>query len=630
MGFIDPLSLLWLGLVVPAIVLLYLLKLKRRPVTVSSVLLWSQLLKDVQANAPFQKLRRNLLLFLQLLVACLGILALARPFYRARSLGGKNVIVVLDGSASMKSRDAGGSTRFEAARRTALRMVDAMQRGDAMMALLATARPHRLAPFTTDRAELRRALMAAEARDTTTDLREAIVMATSVAGSGARAGTQIYVLSDGAVGDLDEIDTLGASLQFVRFGERSQNVGIVAFDARKPFAGGGAYQAFAAVRNYGSEPVSCNLELYRDETLFDVRPLSLPAADAKKGFAEQTLVLPNLAAGAGILRARLDCQDDLDADNEAYAQLATQRETRVLLVTPGNLFLEQAIRTAPAARVTVLAPGAYQGQPGYDVVVFDSFNPATVGPGNYLYFNAAGPTSPVELEQRVQETTVTDWNRSHPVMRYVNLQQLDLRTAWKARVRPWGQELATHSEGPLIAVGERQEMTVGDQRLTFRSLCVGFPLLESDFWQRVSFPIFVSNALQWLATRPAEAEGQRLRTGETATIGLPEGVRSVTVTDPKGRRRALEAEGPALLDRDTEDAGIYRVEGARGFRARFAANLLSREESDTHPRDKLQFGRRPVEAAGPSRITPQESWRWLALLALGILALEWYGYHRRV
>src|SRR5262249_15698395 len=155
-----------------------------------------------------------------------------------------------------------------------------------------------------------------------------------------------------------------------------------------------------------TEPVACNLELYRDDTLFDVRPLALPAVDPAKGFAEQTLVLPDLVLRAGMLRARLDCQDDLDADNEAYAQLIPQREMRVLLVTEGNLFLEQAVRTEPAARLAVLPPNAYRAQPGYDVVIFDGFTPAAVGPGNFLYFNAGGPSCPVELERKVEDVTV--------------------------------------------------------------------------------------------------------------------------------------------------------------------------------------------------------------------------------
>src|SRR5207302_144167 len=154
---------------------------------------------------------------------------------------------------------------------------------------------------------------------------------------------------------------------------------------------------------------------------------------------------------------------------------------------------------------------------------------------------------------------------------------------WKAKVRPWGQELAADADGAVIVAGERQDAAVDEQRLTFKSLYVGFSLLDSDFWERVGFPIFVGNAIDWLGARPGQSEGQQLRTGEVAEIGLPGGVRSATVTDPGGRRRVVGADGPVLLYRDTEEAGIYTMEGPNRFRTQFAANLLSREESDTRP-----------------------------------------------
>src|SRR5207247_5460387 len=117
---------------------------------------------------------------------------------------------------------------------------------------------------------------------------------------------------------------------------------------------------FVAVRNYGAAQRSGTLELYRDGNLFDARPLSLPAA-GERGFSEQAVVLERIPPGAAILRARVDIQDDLDADNEAYAQVGGGRQTRVLLVTAGNVFLEKAILADPDVRLEVTAPGGYRG-----------------------------------------------------------------------------------------------------------------------------------------------------------------------------------------------------------------------------------------------------------------------------
>src|SRR5207248_7158361 len=101
MHFIAPLALLWAIPIGGIIVLMYILKLRRKDVVVSSTFLWRQVIRDVQANAPFQKLRKNLLLLLQLIIAALIIFALARPFVRASGIGGRNIVLIVDTSASM-------------------------------------------------------------------------------------------------------------------------------------------------------------------------------------------------------------------------------------------------------------------------------------------------------------------------------------------------------------------------------------------------------------------------------------------------------------------------------------------------------------------------------------------------
>src|SRR2546423_14724202 len=113
MNLFHPLSLLWALPLSGLIVLMYILKLRRKDVVVSSTFLWRQVIRDVQANAPFQKLRKNLLLLLQLLAAALLVLALSRPFWRGHGIGGRSVVIVVDTSASMATTDESGS-RLEA------------------------------------------------------------------------------------------------------------------------------------------------------------------------------------------------------------------------------------------------------------------------------------------------------------------------------------------------------------------------------------------------------------------------------------------------------------------------------------------------------------------------------------
>src|SRR6185369_13559066 len=90
---------------VPPLVLLYFLKLRRRQMAVASTLLWRKAVQDLQVNSPFQRLRRNLLLLLQLLILLCAILAIAEPTQSANRGEGKLKILLLDASASMATKE---------------------------------------------------------------------------------------------------------------------------------------------------------------------------------------------------------------------------------------------------------------------------------------------------------------------------------------------------------------------------------------------------------------------------------------------------------------------------------------------------------------------------------------------
>src|SRR3712207_6737091 len=133
MGLLAPLALLLLALALPIIVL-YMLRLRRPPAPVSSILLWEAVLADLEANVPWQRLRRHWLLILQLLILLLLVLALARPFGLTAEAATGNTIIVLDASASMRATDVAPS-RFERARAEARALIDRLA-PDARMALI--------------------------------------------------------------------------------------------------------------------------------------------------------------------------------------------------------------------------------------------------------------------------------------------------------------------------------------------------------------------------------------------------------------------------------------------------------------------------------------------------------------
>src|SRR3954452_5067995 len=111
------------------IIALYFLKLRRRPVQVSSTLLWKRSLEDLHVNSLFQRLRKNLLLFLQLLAVILAMLALTCPRIKGSGIQGQRFVLAIDNSASMSAADVKPS-RLARAREEAKKVVSAMESDD--------------------------------------------------------------------------------------------------------------------------------------------------------------------------------------------------------------------------------------------------------------------------------------------------------------------------------------------------------------------------------------------------------------------------------------------------------------------------------------------------------------------
>src|SRR5215510_12835430 len=137
MSFLAPAAFAFAA-AIPIVIVFYLLKRKRVVHLVSSTLLWQKFLAETQASAPFQKLRHNWLLVLQILMLALAIFALARPYFSGRITGGRLQVIILDASASMQSKDESPS-RFEKARTEALDLVNALRDTDQMVVLQAGA-----------------------------------------------------------------------------------------------------------------------------------------------------------------------------------------------------------------------------------------------------------------------------------------------------------------------------------------------------------------------------------------------------------------------------------------------------------------------------------------------------------
>ncbi len=609
MSFLAPAAFAFAA-AIPVVILFYLLKRKRVVKLVSSTLLWQKFLEETRASAPFQKLRHHWLLVLQLLLLVLAILALARPYFAGVSPGGRLLVVILDASASMQGRDEEPS-RFERARQAALALVDSLRDTDQMVVLQAAAQTEVKQSPTSNKAALRRALQACAVTDSPTRLLEAFQLAQPLVRD--HAGAEIHLFSDGATGGLDEFEHEGLNVVYHRFGTRADNRGIVSLDVRAHPDDPTRRAVFAAIANAATNPAPARVELLFDGQLLETRLLDLAPRETRP-----VLFTVNQERD-GIFTLRLAGADDLPADNEAAVVSPLPRPVKVLLVTRGNRFLEKALAAVPRSEVFVAATTAGPAR-DYDLVVLDDVEPADWPEVNVLAIRVA-PPGWIEPTGRVEAPTLVDWRNTHPLLRFVTFDNVAVAEALTVKTPDWAIPLLEARETPLILAGEV------DRR---RVIWLGFDTLQSTWPLRVSFPIFIANAVDWLNPASLTAARFQVQAGDPLRLPLTEPVREARVRLPDAAERTLPVDPGAreVVFGDTTRRGVYRVSAGTNEVA-FAVNLLDAAETDLTPQAEIRFGRYARAEAVQVRPANLEMWRWLVAAALAVLLFEWWFYHKR-
>jgi hypothetical protein len=600
----------WFAATLPVVVVFYLLKRRRVVKLVSSTVLWQKFLADTQANAPFQKLRHNWLLILQLLLLLLAILALSRPYFSGHSRTSGLRVVILDASASMQSTDESPS-RFEKARSQALHLVDSLKDQEQMLVLLAAGNTVVKQSATSDKADLRRAIESCQVTDSTTRLTEALKLAATLVRD--KHDPEIHLFSDGAAGDLSEFENKGLNVTYHREGTRCDNIGITTLDVRDNPENHKERAIYTSIVNYSTNTQQTVLNLLFDQQIVDTRPLGLAPGETSPQVFSAT------QERDGIFTVKIDAKDDLAADNQASVVSLLPQPIRVLLVTHGNRFMEKALRSASGVELSV-STDTVDGAPDSDVVVLDDVVPTAWPKGSVLAFHVAGTNLFQDGWTNIESPAIVDWKNTHPLLRYINLDNIQISEAVGVRTPAWGVPLVEARQTPLLLAGELSRQKI---------IWIGFDTLQSTWPLRVSFPMFIANAVEWLNPASSKSREFLLHAGEPFRYAPSQPVDSVEITLPGGVKKTIPAAGNReFVFGDTTRQGTYRLRAGTNEVA-FCVNVLDATESNTKPREELQFGKFNTVGATEVKQASVEMWRWIAAGALAVLMFEWWYYHRR-
>jgi VWA domain-containing protein/aerotolerance regulator-like protein len=609
MNFLAPVAFFFAA-AIPVVILFYLLKRKRVVRLVSSTLLWQKFLAETQASAPFQRLRHNWLLILQLIMLTLAILALARPYFSGKVTGGRLQVVILDASASMQSTDESPS-RFEKARGEALKLVDGLRDTDQMVVLQAAAHTEVKQSATSEKSALRRAIQSATVTDSTTRLNEALKMAESLTRDNNDA--EVHLLSDGAAPGMKELENKGLRLVYHRVGQSANNLGIVSLDVRQNPENPNQRAIFTSVANFSPDEQKTEVELLFDGQLIEAKALTIPPTNTTP------VVFIAAQPHDGVFTVRLTAKDDLKVDNQASIVSMLPLPVKVLLVTQGNRFLEKALKSAGKIELAV-ASSLTEEKPDFDMVVLDDVAPGVWPSLNVLAIRTMN-TNWFESVGEVEGPAIVDWRVAHPLSRFVTFDNVQIAKALTVKTPTWAVAVVDSPQTPLVLAGE-----LARQRIVW----LGFDTVESTWPLRISFPIFIANAVDWLNPAAVHARQLTIAAGDPFRHALTGPATSAQVTLPGGATKELVVDPGAreLVFADTDKEGIYRLAVGTN-QIVFAANLLDPAESDTHPREELDFGKFGNVTATTTKRANLELWRWIAAAGLAVLLFEWWWYHKR-
>jgi len=572
------------------VVTLYLLRRTPRPAVVSNVGFWLEAMQKAKPRLLASTRIPLWSLLLSLLVALLLVFLLGGPRFGEGVRG--TTVVVLSADRSMGAVEA-GRTRLDRALDETRAWVDRATAGGQVAVVRAGIRPRVLMPLTDDDADLGRALDGFVLDDGPADLDAAVALADALVQQHGGTG-QILVVADRAPEQRSRAPSV-----LVPVGAGADDLAVESLVARRAPDAVGEYAVRAEVVSHSSRQAHARLVVRDRDVVIVDQALELGPYERRvvrgQGFssaqAELTATLEEVdIAGSA---------DALGSSDTAYAVAAPLEPLEVLLVTPGNRWLEAALSVHPMARAEVIAPAELGARSAaelleHDVVILDrvALGPAAEHPALWVLAPPGG--AGVEVGERIAQPEVTAALASHAALGGARMEGVSIAHA-RALV-------PARSDRVLVRSGDHA-LVLAREQAGRRLVATGFELADTDLVERPSFPLVAHHTLRWLAARSetpplARAPGESL----AATAGS-------TVLDPD-QEPAVAPAGAVL---DTERAGIYHVgERAVAYSGLPTAPLMG-----------------PGSATAVSRagILPPLA-VIAAILLLLLVALEWVLLHR--
>jgi len=592
------------AVIIPLIILLYLLKPQRQEMMVSSTFLWEQVQKDIEASNPWQRLKKNLLLLLQLLAAVLLVMALTRPYLPVAQDSARHLVVVLDCSTSMAASDVSPS-RFDEARRVAGKMADQLGPGDSMTLITMEEKPGILVSASRDRKEIKRLLDGLRPGSGSADLEPVLTIVSAMLKNDNNIS--LLILTDGGVKPLENQIKLSCPVKVELMGKSSDNLAITTLATRHQ---GSQVLTLARIQNFSNHKMQSDIELRAQGSLIDVRSLVMKPGEV------HDIIWEELPPGVEVIDARLSVQDIYSRDNQGWAVVQVVGKNRALLVSPGNIFMEKALNLCPALDLYRTSPENYlQQNEHYDLYVFDGWLPQQLPQASIIVLNPPASNPFFAVNGTSKNIAAVTASPDEPLLRYVDVAVWQMASASNVNLPAGFKSLLQYEQKPLLAAGDY---------LGQRVALFSFDLHNSNIPLQTGFPILINNLAAWLL--PERLDNGGLISGDEYRFTPLANSREIIVQNPDGKEESFKTPFPPAFS--IINPGPYRFTQVSDDRehsfyvVKNSGNLL---ESNLKPQNLSWIQTKQKQL---KNISNRELWPLLAVICLFLLLLEWEVYRR--
>ena len=585
--------------------------------------MWKKLLKNEQSRTFFEKFVHNILMYLQILIIVLLVVALMSPFIQINGRSGGRKVLLIDTSASMQHVGDSGKSRLEEAVEQACDYVRTAQDTRFSVVTVDATGAKLLAVDIADADSLVRTLQGITCSDSGGSLTQAQAALDTVAGTVAdqdasddENAADVLVYTDGAgAAAFGELRS-NAEKELYVAGDATSNVAneYTAFSSRED----GLYDVMVSIANYSDGEVSFDVSLYDDESydkkLIALTSMNLAPSESRICFFE------GVDWRGRTLTSRSDkitfsdkAADSLARDNDSSAVKSRENLMRGLLVGDGNTFIEKAYLAVTGESIVkaktdaaalsdsddsleaLLNPRTPFKEQGYNVVIYDAGQTPQTAGTNRLVFGSAGGDVTETLENVVLDMTDCDLTAG------LSGFAIGVNTAYCFAL-PEGAKSFLEYDGKCV--GYYREL---DDR---KEIVVGFDIRESDFPLRAEFPVFLANAMIYLSDTSWLAANVYYAGEEIALQPWAELDRSQFESRP-------------------DRAGLYTI-GNEDYQENYVVRFQTATESDGRIQADMESLPENSSAAVHQQKVRQTVRNIFILLVLAFLVAEWIVYVRQM